>query len=303
MSKKRLAISWSGLRRWEECRQKHLRVIQGKSIATIDGRVFLPGTVADRIMRAWLESDDPQPGQMEAMVPEFMDRYTKPPAEGESEPDGRYAIIRWRGNRERDRALVTNFVTEVVRDLEPILLKLVVPHEYQPEMRFRTTIQIPYLDGRMTSIDLIGAMDIVTRLLYPMLGLNTEDWVSYDLKATKDPKYMSKTAGQAIFYDIGLGHFIGDTSQPKLFGFIAPAIPEKVVWVRITNDDRRMMMARIIAMAQGMWKQDWDPKESDAGCQWCEVQHACTKWAVEVDRDAAGRNRASFQKAATKRSL
>lgn len=275
--------------------------MQGKSTPTVDGRVFLPGTVADRVMRAWLDSPDPQAGQMEQMVPEYLDRFSQPPAEGVADEPDRYKIIKWRGNPRRDKALVRNFVVEVVRDLEPILLKYVVPHEYEPEVKFRVSIAIPYLDGRLTQVDLIGGIDIVSRLLYPEWDLAKGDWVLYDLKATKDPAYIGKVIGQGIFYDIALGHWIGDVSQPKRFGFIAPAIPERVVWTQITDEDRRHMMTRIISFAQGQWRKDWDPKESDVGCKYCEVHHACSKWAVEVDRDAAGRNRTSFQKAAQRR--
>lgn len=244
-------------------------------------------------MREWLESSDPQPGQMIQMVDEVFIKLTAPRTE-EERVDRDARPVRWRGNPNEDRVRVREFVTEVVRDLEPVLLEHVIPYRYQPELKFSTTIGVPFLDGRLTGVSLIGGIDIVT-------CDDADNFHNYDLKATKDATYIDKVLGQAVFYDIAFGHWIGDTSQPRSFGFIFPACKEKLRRVEITDDDRRAMMARIIRMAHGMWRKEWDPKKDDAGCQVCEVRHACDKWKLDIQPDASGRNRVSFMEAANRR--
>jgi hypothetical protein len=232
-------------------------------------------------------------------LPEYMRRYTQPETP-EEKKEAQY-VIRWRGNATRDKAQVMNFVRDVVTGLEPILLKYVVPHDYQPEVRFRAPIRIPYLDGRLTSIDLIGGIDIVTRLNFDVHKVGKEgQWVMYDLKATANADYIPKTLGQSIFYDLGGTAYYGQT--PVAFGFIAPAIPEKVVWSRITDDDRRAMMARIIRFAHGNWKKDWSPHVTSQ-CSMCDVQHACVMFKPVTFVDAQQKNRASFAETAAARAV
>lgn len=287
-----LSVSWSGLKRWEECGQRHLRVMQGKSIAAKDGRVFIQGTVADRIMRAWLSQPSQSPGEMVAMAEDYVRRLSMPDQDDAHEDA---QVVRWRGDPLTDRQLVTNFVREVVSELEPILEKYVLPHDYQPELSFRTPIFVPYLDGNMTAVEMIGGIDIVVR------ERDTGDYVLYDLKATKNPAYLNTVAGQAIFYDIAFGNWIGDQKQPIKFGFIAPAVKEKVVWAHITDDDRRVMMTRIVRFCQGQWRKEWDPKKANSGCSECEVRHACVKWTVSSVKDSQEQNRASFMETARAR--
>lgn len=301
-----LLISWSGLRRWEECRHKHLRYIQGKVSRTMDGRIFLPGTVADRVMREWLASPDPQPGQMEDAVEAMMERFANP----QNEDDRKTArVIKWRGDPREDRAKVTEFVRDTVVKLEPILLEYVIPHDYEEELSFRTTIGIPYLDGRTVGVTLLGGIDIVTRLR-DAIAIDAGrtlfapgEFVLYDLKATSDEKYVSKVVGQAIFYDIAFGHWWGDPRQPRAFGFISPATNERLIWVKIDDAARRAMMERIIRFAHGMWRGEWEPKVSNTGCSYCECKHACDKFALHTKPGEEGRRRASFETAASRRTL
>lgn len=287
-----LAISWSSLRSYEECNHRHLRRSQGKATSAIDGRIFLPGTVADRVMREWLETPDPRPGEMVHMVEGMMERFCNP----QNEDDRNTArVIRWRGDPVTDRQIVTNFVRRVVRDVEPFLVQHVVPHFYQPELRFRTTVGIPFLDGRLTAVDLVGGIDIVVQ------NKDTEDFSLYDLKATENDDYVRTVLGQGVFYDIGFGNWWGDQSQPKEFAFLTPACKEKVVYARITDEERRHMMTRIINMAHGIWRKEWDPTEADGPCYNCDVKHACDKWKLDLKQDSQGKHRVSFEDAAARR--
>jgi hypothetical protein len=293
--RKMLQLSWSGLRRHEDCKQRHLRVIQGKSSPLTDGRNFLPGTIADHIMRTWLESSNPQRGEMAAMVPEFFQRYAV------DDPEYR---INWR--HARDKAQVRGFVYEVLKGLEPLLMEHVIPYEYAPELKFNTIIGMPFLDGRPVPVRLIGGIDIVVRKWVPEApGSKTliPQYIIWDLKATKNADYVRKVMGQLIFYDIAFGHWIGDSSQPRMAGLLMPAVKDKTApsW-SFTEDQRATMMSRIQAMCDSMWRREWEPKaKADSGCNICEVKWACDLFKVPTYRNESGKNVASFEAAAAAR--
>jgi hypothetical protein len=279
-----LSISWSGLSRYEYCHHKHLRVTEGKALRSPwSSRDFLAGNVADRVQREWLRQPDPQPGQMVAMVPDMLDRWTNPDR-GEED----FRPVRWKGDPREDRRKVQEFCTEVVSKLEPILLKWVTPFDFQPELRFETHIAVPYLDGRLVAVTLVGGIDIVVRL-------PSGEFVLFDLKATRQDSYIAKTLGQGIFYSLAWKHYWG--VHPVRFGFIAPALDERLIWCDISEDDYTTMRSRIMKFATGMWSGEWSPKFDNEGCDFCEVRHACDKFAIHLTPDDRGRNQASFEQA------
>lgn len=296
MSSQELTVSWSSLKRWEACHQHDYRSKRGEAKSIKDGRIFLPGTIADRLMREWLESEDPQPGQMVENIEEMFRRYAFPETDDERE-EAQY-VIKWKGDKRQDQQDVKDFVRRTVTDLEPILMREVIPHDYHPELRFRTSVGLP-LFGQTARVTLIGGIDIAVRLREADQA--TGRYRLFDLKTTVNDDYIRSTLGQGIFYDIAFGHWIGDKNQPEQFGFIAPGLPEKIYWAKVTNDDRRFMLQRIIKYAEGLMQGDNTPKESDAGCQWCDVSHVCDKWRIDSQVDAQGKNRASFGKAAARR--
>lgn len=255
---------------------RHKLVITGKSSPARDTRIFLPGTVTDRVMRRWLDQDDPQPGQMELWVPEMYEYHAGEGAEGS---------IRWRGAK--DYYVTRNFVLECVRRLEPLLLKHVIPFNYTPELRFTVPIGIPYLDGRIVAINLVGGIDIVVQN-------PANDTVHiYDLKATANDEYWRKTLAQLTFYDIALMHYMRRRVPADSFGFIQPMCKEPFLPIKITDKERRVMMARIINMAQGIWRHEWDANKGSQ-CSMCEVKHACPAHLPKELIDPQGRRRVSF---------
>jgi hypothetical protein len=279
-----LSISWTALQRYEACHQRHLRTLEGKAIRKpFASRDFLAGNIADRVQRAWLHLPDPQPGQMAQMVPDMFDRWTNPDREDEE-----FQPVKWRGDPQVDRKEVQEFCTLVVTRLEPILLKWVVPYDYQPELRFEAWIGLPDLNGDTTPVRLIGAIDIVVRL-------PDGRFLLFDLKATKNDSYIAKTLGQGIFYDVSWAHYWGQ--HPIRFGFIAPALDERLIWCDIDTGDRAVMHSRIMRFAQGMWAGEWAPKADDEGCDHCDCKHACDKYALHLTVDDQGRHRASFEEA------
>jgi len=280
-----LVISWSSLQRYEHCKQRQLRTMEGKRLVKpYQGRDFLAGNVADRVQREWLRSPDPQPGQMAEMVPDMLDRWSNP-ERGEEEANP----VKWKGDPRKDRAEVQAFCTMVVTRLEPILLKWVVPFDYQPELRFATYISLPYFDERLVAVKLIGGIDIVVRL-------PDERFLLFDLKATKNDSYIAKTLGQGIFYDVAWSSYFGKGS-PLRFGFIAPALDEPLIWCDISAEDRQVMFSRIQRFAEGMWNGDYAPKVDNEGCDYCDTKQACDKFRIHLSVDDKGRNQASFEQA------
>jgi PD-(D/E)XK nuclease superfamily len=288
MSYERLTLSWTRLSTYEECHQRVLRQDQGKQRGKVDGRVFLPGTVADRAMRAWLElpESDQRPGGMQEFVNPLLDQHT-----GE---DAQYTI-KWKGDPVQDRRNVEATVREGLERLEPILRKYVLPYEYQPELRFRTTIGVPYLDGQTVAVDLIGGMDILVKD-------DKEDFEIIDLKMTRNEAYVrGKTLGQLPFYGISLRAYLGlPADQPKRLTFITPLTEQQRHPVTATAEDYTVMMSRIVQYCHGVWKNEWEPTTKDV-CHFCEVKHACDRFIIPNVRDAQGKARVSFSQAAAMR--
>lgn len=263
--------------------------MQGKKSPAKDARVFLPGTVTDLAMREFLE--DPSI-ELVAHGAEVLRRLTEPKTEAEK-ADRDVRPIAWKGNVHADKRRVESQVRRTLENLEPWLREEILPYRYQPELRFKQIVYVPSLRGAPAPIVLTGGLDIVKRD-------DDDDFHGYDLKTTEDEQYVRKTLGQAIFYDLAFGHYIGDSSQPKSFAFVFPLLKKKIHPVTVTNDERMAMMQRIVRMAHGIWKGEWGPKVDDAGCNYCDVRHACDKFKLQLSQ-ASGKNLVSFEAQAAQR--
>lgn len=281
-----VTISWSGLKRWENCPQHQLRVIRREVERSNKGRIFLPGTITDLVQRRWLDSDDPQPGQMADMVDQIFSEVL----------EERESVIKWRGNPLQDQQDVKNYCRETVINLEPWLIANVLPYDYQPEVKFRSYMQVPYIcDDRFGIVKMIGGIDIVVRDDQGKFRL-------YDLKTTKDAGYIRSTLAQLIFYDLAWGVIQGDFQHAVEWGFVTPALEEKYIPITVSSDDRRAMLSRIIKYAQGVWQDNWAPKSDDTGCNWCEARGTCEKFKNVAIVDENGKQRLSFTQAAAQRA-
>lgn len=280
-------ISWSGLKRWENCPQHHLRVIKKETEKAEKGRIFLPGTVTDLTQRQWLDSENPQPGEMEQMVTSVFDRVV---AEGESK-------IHWKGDPRKDQEAVKALCREAVRNLEPWLLRNVIPYDYQAEVKFRANMLIPYIceEGTRAPVRMIGGIDIVVRHDNGKFRL-------YDLKTSKNAGYLRSTLGQLTFYDIAWGVIQENFNHADEWGFVTPLLDEKIIPVLVGHEERRQMMSRIVKYAQGVWQDAWDPKADDTGCDWCEARKTCEKFKLVPIQESNGNQRISFAQAASQRT-
>lgn len=295
-----IRISWSALRTFEECRTRYkIKYVERKAAHVREARHFLAGTVADRVMRAWLESDDPRPGQMAEMVDEFFHLHT----EGEEAER-----ISWKGTKTEDMERIREKVRRTVVNLEPILEERVLPYEYHPELRFETWINLPHPNGGEAPlpVQLRGGIDLAVRTEGPSEERPAGRYELHDLKTTEDPGYVSKTLGQSTFYDIAFGQWIGDRRQPEAFTFILPLVEDRdpVIPITISDDDRRDMLARVIRMAHGIAREQWGSEvpEGGAPCWNCDAKPACPLHRPITARDEFGTRRASFLDTAARRA-
>lgn len=269
-----LYLSWSALKTHEECRHKEYLQRTKHRPESVNIRNFVHGTIADRVVRRFLDEDDPtvqKPGRMQEYVQEIFDIETRPIADG-GNADG---VVKWRG--QHDRAVMLNFVRELVTQSEPYLFEYVIPYDYATAVRFKQPLTIPYLDGAPALIWLVGEMDILVR--------KTEeppDWLGIDLKGTRNERYWAQTLGQVIFYDLACQAMNGIHCTSG-WAFLQPMCKEQWLPVRPSDEDRRIMVNRVTKMAHARWSGDHDPKDSNKGCSECHVKHACAKYHHRTD--------------------
>jgi PD-(D/E)XK nuclease superfamily protein len=259
-----IKVSWSKIRLSEECRQKAWLVSEGKKSAIADARVFFQGNVVDQAMRQWLSQESPEPGWMVKHIDALMDETEQ------KVKDDKDGVIRWK--HRDDRKQVRAFCLECAVRLEPILDRFALPFEYRPALRFATQLVIPGLDGKPVPILLNGEMDLLTK--------NIAQYRVWDLKVTKDAHYWRKTIAQLVFYDIVCLCLYGQSAVEV--GLIQPMVDAQP-WLSFTpsEEDRTLMLTRIIGVAHGIMRQDYSPKAGSEGCSWCECRNSCVKYAPE----------------------
>lgn len=269
-----LTISWSQLRLFEECRQKVSLLRAGKRQHAANARVFFPGTVVDRVVRDWL-TNGAEPGAMPDMVSSVMVREKELLASDENR------IVKWKDLD--DEAAVREDCIQAVRNIEPALVKYVLPYEYQTDYRFRTPIDLPYQGGKVRAL-LIGAMDIVVH--DPDAGW----WANYDVKMTRDENYWKKTQGQMTFYDLAseLEH-----GQPTRASALFQPMCEKQIKVIPTPAAKRQeMLAHIVQFSTAVLNEDMPMTLKRSDCVYCDFKHACPRFKPVLN--ASGKKTISF---------
>jgi PD-(D/E)XK nuclease superfamily len=275
-------LSWSRLKELEECRAKGWLHYQKKFAEQRDNRAFFPGTVVDRVMRRWLEAAEQVPGAMVAMVNEVFDHEE---ATTQANGDG---IVRWKHTR--DRQQTQEDCRECVRRLEPILLRDVVPHEYQVAARFSVPISLPY-QGAQRDMMLGGEMDlmVIEGAQYDGPGVRvpgTGVLKIKDLKMTKNAEYWRQTYPQLIFYEIAAWLMkLGWSAESSL---IQPMCEQPVLSFVFGQEHRTEMLSRIVRASEYWWNGDHSPKVDNAGCAYCPAKLACPKMVVQGSRRVLG---------------
>jgi PD-(D/E)XK nuclease superfamily len=266
-----IKVSWSRLRDHMECHQKAALKEQRKKAASTDIRNFFPGTVVDICMRRWLDQDSPQVGEMTAMLDQVL-----VDAEREAQETGD-GIVRWRHLGDRDEVRAS--CRELLERLEPILVELALDEslDYVPARRFRAPLVVPYLDGSPQHIWIVGEMDLFTQTRAQPCQYRV-----WDLKNTRNKDYWRKVTGQLLFYD--LATFCLHRSWTVECGLIQPLCPEPVLRFRFTEQHRRELWSAVARYATDVWRKDDAPKLTTEGCDWCEVKHACIRFASAPGR-------------------
>lgn len=267
-----LRISWSALRTHEVCKQRSF-LKRGKHLApAANQRVFFPGTVTDRVTRDWL-THDPSPGRMPGMVEAIMDREWQ-----QIRDDG--GAIAWK--TPADRAQVLADCREAVTKIEPVLLKLVVPYDYDADVSFSIPVRLPHPAGGAEEILLIGFMDI---MVHDDQG---RFWI-WDVKHTRDNGYWRKVEGQLTFYDLAC--FLMNGQGTERVGLLQPLCDVPVKPFAVSLEARTQMLARIAGMAHDIWVEDHTPRSDSVECGFCDYKHACSKFTPIV---IGGKHRVAF---------
>jgi hypothetical protein len=262
---KPLRLSWSRLRNHEECPAKGALLRDHKSAAQ-DIRNYVHGNVVDLLMRRWLSQDNPEMGWMAAQVDAVFE-------EALHTDEG---FVRWK--HPGDKNETREFCRELVRRLEPILVKYALPFTWQPAVRFEVPISVPYLDGTPRVIRLVGEMDLMVRDNQGRIAV-------WDLKGTRDNSYWRKVAPQLVFYALATAAMTG--KFPVMTGLLQPMCDQQVLPVTVTPQALREMGTRIERLARDIWAGDLAPKADNDGCDYCPVMHACAKFAVPIGRGRA----------------
>lgn len=262
---KKLRLSWSQLRNHEECKQKSYLMRSGKKAKTQNIRGYFHGMVVDKIMRDWLGNPLRSPGEMTDMVTAALVDVER---EAKDTGDG---IVRWRDAQ--DRADVAVFCLDLVGKLEPILTERVLPFRHEPATRFNVPLRIPDLNNELTEISLVGETDLVVH--------HPDGIQVWDLKGTKDNHYWRKVLGQLYFYDIAMLLLHGQRTERV--GLIQPMCEQQVLEFVVTDNERSQMFSRITNFAHDIWREEKTCKADTAGCSWCEVRHACPRFALDDD--------------------
>lgn len=272
-----LRLSWSQLRYFDECHQKAYLIRNGKKSKDTNIRVFWPGTVVDRCMRDYLNDDNRTSGQMVRSLQAVMEREEKLALES---GDG---VVKYKSRA--DKMEVLEFCTELLKRLEPLLSELILPHDFEPSKRFKVPVVIPYIDGKPTTILLVGEMDILMK--YKVPNKANKPWEVWDLKATKNDQYWRSTIGQLVFYD--LCTFLMYREYTLQAGLIQPMCKQQTIAIQITDQQRVEMMQRIIAMAHSVWKSEVyagtpvgeaeiEVRPDTKHCYMCSVKSSCYRF-------------------------
>lgn len=257
---KQLRLSWSRLRSHEECRAKGALQAAGHRSPAADVRPYFHGTVVDLAMRRWLGMEKPPSGWMPKHIDEILDE-----AEVTAKETGD-GIVKWKSTTDKDEMRV--FCRELVVLLENILAEVALPFEWEPAVRFAVPIEIPYLDGSLRQIQLVGEMDLLVK--------RPDGRVVYDLKATRDDHYWRKVEGQMQFYDICMWGLTGEF--PVGSALIQPMCQQQVLPFCFGDESRRQMFTRICTVAMDIFRGDLAPKDNSQGCAYCAVRHACPRY-------------------------
>ena len=260
MITKPLRISWSALRAHEECKEKSYLIREGRRSKVTNIRNFYPGTVVDVIMREWL---DFPPNSIRPPMADFVPAVMAQTQSAEKEKGN---VVRFRDAEDRNE--ITKFCTTLVNRLQPILEEHVLPYQHEHGKWFKVPANLTDADGGHREVLLTGEMDLLVQNNGPVI---------WDLKGTADDNYWRKVVAQLTFYDLAV--WISTGTKSRHVGLIQPMCTERILAFKVTDDARRELMLRIQRYALDVWAGERSCTTNKATCHFCDVRHACTRFA------------------------
>lgn len=238
-----ISISYTGWKRYRECKQKHFLVMTGQRPDKVDERNFLNGQVLHKVLERWFSNDEPASwiaDQAQTVWDEYVAK--------------KYIIFKSAADRIEllDRCLSWGSKLAVMID-DLGLDKYQCKSELQLER---------YITVRDTKVRLHGFLDI----LAPVSG-SIE--AVLDLKCSASRGVMDPY--QLVFYSLLLED---DDDIVRYGSFILPALDD-VVTHQIGAEHRQYLMRQLVAMAESILDDEFEPSPETANCYWCEVKAAC----------------------------
>lgn len=259
-------ISWNVLRNHLECKQKTYLRRNGKKPTIQDHRNFFGGTVTDMVVREWLLRDPKDNlGVMPSMVEDVFEQ------ELEKTKDQGYNV-KWRDASDRERLMEECKLA--VSKIEPALIEHVLPHSWTPDFAFKAPLEVKGTSGPI-KVTLNGYMDILVRHEDGSVDI-------WDVKHTKDDYYWKKTVGQLAFYDLAMS--INEDVHATKTGLLQPLCKQEVKTFDIDPDWQSKILVDVSRMADDIVEGVKTKTKDVSKCQWCEVKHACDRFATDGKR-------------------
>lgn len=170
---------------------------------------------------------------------------------------------------------------EAARILEPILLKYVVPYQFQVDYRFKAPLRVEDPRGGFVDVLLIGAMDILVYMP------ERDAFAIYDVKHTKDNGYWRKTMGQLNFYDLVVELTEGQAS--KALALFQPLATPTIKPIALTENMKTELLQQINGFVIDVVRDDLPPNQDSRSCRYCDFKHACTKFTPTIALDGTKR--------------
>lgn len=293
---KSLVVSWSRLNDWFKCKQRVKLIHDGKRGKLTNARNFLVGNLADHSMRAALEGANKDPeGRLLSLT---MDELLKPlPEKWEEEiKPTKNTIMKWNASNPRaDQEKVYNSAVETLEKLHPILVDNIVGRRFIPEFRPKEMpiIGIPGPNGEPCYIRLFLAIDCAVQIKEDPTDPNgLGDWGIFDLKTTARQEYLTHTLPQLVFYDIAWHAMTG--SRPVEHALWAPLMPNPIISLDVTDEDRLKVTEWIISYCHSVWAGEAELTEDEDNCFNCSTKKSCPKIVQPITKDAKGISRIHF---------
>ena len=242
-------LSYTGFKKYVTCPQSYYQeYIERKRPPMQDQRNVLNGNAMHNLLEEYINRNENEPEWLSANITRVW-RETLDECE----------LVNWR-HADDAQDLLTKAKGWTV-NLENLLRqsKLDVT-KCEAELKADTIVQVGKFRLKM------GArLDIVHKNEY-------NDYMFLDLKASENKAVME--FDQIVWYSIALGEYLGDTSQPKVGGYVLLGFKTMPAY-EIPDATKQTFLARVEEVLTRIENEIWTPKPEDKHCYWCPVSYVC----------------------------